>query len=94
MFGGPGTGGGFGIWPYIAGFLIHGRHARILGQSFKESFGQIFDRVFGIENTVYSTTGTEEYSVQYYRDGKIQFYCSTGMEKKGGNNHALKIPSY
>ena len=50
-----------------AGFLIHGRHARIFGQIFDKIFGQIFDqgvlaKVFWTENTVYSTTGTEKYS--------------------------------
>ena len=33
-------------------------------------------RVWGAENKVYSSTGTETYSVQFYRDGKydVQFY--------------------
>ena len=48
-------------------FLIHGRHARILGQVCDQIFGRIFDQGFwlgfrGTENTVYSSTGTEKYS--------------------------------
>ena len=39
------------------------------------------------EDTVYSTTGTQKYSVQCCRVGKIQFYSTTGMEKSGGENH-------
>ena len=50
-------------------------------------FDQGFGQVFGTENTVYSTTGTDKYSVQYYRDGNIQFYITTGITNKGGNNH-------
>ena len=59
-------------FPFTAGSgLIHGRHARILARI----FGQIFDQVFlpgfwGSKSTVYSFTGTEEYSVQFYWDVK------------------------
>ncbi len=58
---------------------MHGRHARI--------FGQIFDQGFGPENIVYRTTGMdpmEKYSLQYYRDGHVQFYSTTGAEQKPG----------
>ena len=30
--------------------------------------------------------------VQFYRDGTIQFYSTTGMEINGGENHVFKIP--
>ena len=52
---------------WTAGFLIHGWHARIVGQIFDQIFGQVFDQGFwpgfwGPETTVFSTTGTEKYS--------------------------------
>ena len=43
---------------------------------------------------MYSTAGTEKYSVQYYGDGKIQFYNTTGTENNGENDHVSKIPYY
>ena len=58
---------------------------------FWSDFGQILTRFFR-RNTVYSPTGTEKYCftvlqgrrntvLQYYRDGEIQFYSTTGAEK-------------
>ena len=49
----------------------------MFGQIFDQIFGQVFDKVFGqgfdqgflgSENTVYRSTGTEKYSVQFYPD--------------------------
>ena len=57
-----------------AGFLIHGRHARIFDQMFDKMFGQILTRVFG------QGFWDRQYNVHYYRDGEIQFYSSTGTE--------------
>ena len=59
-----------------AGFLIHGRRARIFGQIFDQILGHIFDQgfwpgFFGTENTV----------LKYYRDRKIHFCSTTGTEK-------------
>ena len=65
----------------MPGFLAR-FSTRVLGQG------------LGTENTMYSITGTEKYSVQYYLDGNIQFYSTTGMEKNGGENHVWKIPYY
>lgn len=58
----------FDRYTHTAGFLIHGRHARIFGQMFEQFIVQIFDQgswpwfLFGTTNTVCSTTGTENYS--------------------------------
>ena len=62
--------------PFTAGFLIHGRRARIFGQIFDQIFGQIFDQGFWP-----GFLGTEDTVLQFYWDGEIQFYSSTGMEK-------------
>ena len=50
---------------FTMGFFIHGRHAEI--------FGQIVEQVFvlGAENTI----------LQFYWDGEVHFYSSTGTEK-------------
>ena len=51
---------------------------------FGQIFGQVFDEVlarcFGVENTVYSSTGTENYSF-------------TGSEEKGEKNLVVLNPS-
>ena len=53
---------------------------QIFGQVFDQIFGQVFDQGFDQDlgrekniNTMYSTTGTEKYSVQYYSDGKTYY---------------------
>ena len=43
---------------------------------------RFFDQVFW----------TRKYNVQYYWDGKIQFYSTTGTEKSLGKNHVIKNP--
>ena len=58
------------------GFLIHGRRARIFGQIFDQIFGQVFDQGFWP-----GFRGQKNIALQYYRDGKIQFYSTTGTEK-------------
>ena len=75
------------------GFLIHGRHARIFGQIFgqifdqifgqvfDQIFGQVFDQVFGQGfDQVLGEGKYHKYSVQYYRDGKIQ--CTVLLGRK------------
>ena len=60
----------------------------MFGQVFYLIFGQVFDQGFdqvlgGEEktiNTVYSTAGTQKYSVQYYLDGKI-YYTALFLNK-------------
>ena len=80
------------IFPYVsvldptAGFLIHGRRARIFGQIFDQIFGQVFDQGFWLG------FWTRKYSVQYYGDEKIQLYSTTGTEKSLGKNHVIKNP--
>ena len=71
---------------YTAGFLIHGRRARIFGQIFDQIFGQVFDQVFWpgffgqkIQCTI--LLGRRNTVLQYYRDRKIQFSSTTGTEK-------------
>ena len=55
-----------------------------IDQFVDQIFGQVFDQILArfltrflarvlTINTVYSTTGTEKYSVQYYSDGKIYY---------------------
>ena len=62
---------------------FHGILAQIFGQIFDQIFGQVFDQIFGggfdqgfwpPQNTVYSSTGTEKYSVQYYPDRGNQLF--------------------
>ena len=60
---------------HTAWFLIYGRHARIFGQVFDHIFARIMTRVCG------QGFWDRKYIVQYYRDGGIQFYSSTGTEK-------------
>ena len=49
-------------------------------QIFDKIFDQVLTRVLGSENTVYSSTGTEKYSVQFYWDGEIQ--CTVLLGQK------------
>ena len=58
-----------------AGFLIHGRRARIFGQIFDQIFGQIFDQgfwpgCFGQKIQCTVLRGRKNTALQYYRDGK------------------------
>ena len=69
-----------------AGFLIHGRHARIFGQIFDQIFGQVFDHGFwpGFFEQKIQCTGLPGHRttvLQYHRDRNIQFYSTTGTEK-------------
>ena len=61
------------LFSLTAGFLIHGRHARIFGPI----LDQMFDQGFG------QVVWTREYNVQYYWDGEIQ--C-TGLQ---GREHTV-----
>ena len=71
------------------GFSIHGRHARIFGHIFDQISDHICDRGFwpgslnrkysfavllGLRHTMYSITGTEKYSVQYYPDRENKLF--------------------
>ena len=61
------------------------------GQFFIIFWARFLARLFGTENTVCSPTGTEKYSGQYHWAGNIQFYNTTGTEKRGSNT-VLKNP--
>ena len=43
-------------------------------QIFDQIFGQVFDQGFWHQNTVYSTTGTDKYSVQYHPDRENKLF--------------------
>ena len=74
---------------YTVGFLIHGRHARILAW------------VFGVRSEdrggagVGSSGGPEIQFCRFYRDVEIQFYSSKGRKNtvlQFYQDHVLKIP--
>ena len=67
-------------FPARSGFL-----ARFLTRVFGQGFGD-----GDIQCTV--LPGRRSTVLQFYRDGNIQFYNTTGMEKNGGENHVVKIP--
>ena len=76
---------------------MHGRHALIFEQFFDQIFRQIVDQVFwpefeGQKIQFCNIAGTEKYRVQHYWDGEIQFYSSSGTEKK--HNVLYKHPMY
>ena len=62
---------------FLARFLI-----RFLARCLTRVFGQGDGPLMGTENTVYSSTGTDKYSVQHFCDGEIQFYSCTRTQKK------------
>ena len=54
---------------------------QIFGQVFDQIFGQVFDQVFGQGfDQVLGEGKNHKYSVQYYRDGKIQ--CTVLLGRK------------
>ena len=70
-----GTRPGFWALDRTAGFLIHGRRARIFGQIFDQVFGQVFDQGFWpafFDQKIQCTVllGRKNTVLQYYRDGK------------------------
>ena len=84
--------------------------ARFLTRFLVRFLARFLTRVFGSENTVYRSTGTEKYSftglpgqrntvLQFDRDRKIQFDSSTGAEKDKRKtmyqkSHVIKYPIY
>ena len=66
-------------WVCTAGFVIHGRHARIFGQIFDQIFGQVFDQGFWP-----GFSGQKNTALQYYRVGKYSFKVLPGRSKPRG----------
>ena len=87
-----------------AGFLIHGRHARIFAQIVNKICCLFFwpgflARVFWTENTVYRSTGTEKYSLTVLpgqRNTVLQVYWDGERRERNhvSKSQMIKNPIY
>ena len=78
--------GGFGdIFGDVFGDIFGGAFGQIVDPMFGQIFGQVFGQIFWGQKTecAYSSTGTEQHSVQYYPDTEnklFTFHYSTSQK--------------